>query len=249
MLNNNGVLQQTWFARVGQGFMGWVWGTSQTISDYFSLKEQNDALAQQNHELYLRIVELEQKEVQDTLSALAQTRDTIDGFHYIAAKIRKISNNTQHNYIILDKGSRDGVRNGYGVITPRGAIGIIDAVSENYSYARSFKNHQMKIATRLGRDGNVGTMVWDGISRDKAILKGIPHHIQDFYGDTVYTSGMSAIFPADIPLGTAGNSKIVNGSTYEIEITLFEDFNAIRYAIIAGNTGKDEISDLEKQKQ
>lgn len=247
MLNNNGVAQQTWFARIGQGFMGWVWGMSQTISDYFSLAEQNEALAKENHELYLRLVGKENEASRDSLAALLPARDTIDGFYYIASKIRKISNNSQHNYIILDKGSNDGVRTGYGVITPKGAIGIIDAVSENYSYARSFKNHKMKIHARLGRNGNTGTMNWDGTSRNKAILKEIPHHIQNFQGDTVYTSGKSAIYPAGIPLGTAGKAKIVNGSTYEIEVTLFEDFNSIRYAIIVGNLGKDEISTLEKQ--
>ena len=249
MLNNNGAAQQTWFARIGQGFMGWVWGTSQTISDYFSLADQNRALAKENHDLYLRLTGQENEEIRDSLAALIPSKDTIDGFYYIASQISKISNNSQHNYIILNKGSKAGVETGFGVITTKGAIGIIDAVSENYSYARSFKNHKMKISARLGREGNVGTMSWDGTSRNKAILKEIPHHIQNFQGDTVYTSGYSAIFPAGIPLGAAGKAKIVNGSTYEIEVTLFEDFNSIRYAIIVGNIGKDEISTLEKQMQ
>ena len=249
MLNSDGSIQQTWFARIGQGFMGWVWGTTQTISDYFSLADQNDALAQENYELYLKLAGRENEAQRDSLAALLPTKDTIDGFYYIATKIRKISNNSQHNYMILDKGSNDGVENGYGVITVNGAIGIIDAVSENFSFARSFKNHQMSISSRLGREGMVGTMSWDGTSSNKAILKEIPHHIQNFQGDTVYTSGYSAIFPAGIPLGTAGTSKIVNGSTYEIEVTLFEDFNAIRHAIIVGNLGNDEISKLEKDAQ
>lgn len=249
MLNSNGTIQQTWFARIGQGFMGWVWGTTQTISDYFSLAEQNDALALENHRLYLKLVEKDNEIQLDTLNALLPAKDTMDGFHYISSKIRKISNNSQHNYMILDKGSNDGVEVGYGVITVNGVIGIVDAVSENFSYARSFKNHQMSISSRLGREGMVGTMSWDGTSTNKAILKEIPHHIQDFEGDTIYTSGYSAIFPAGIPLGTAGGSKIVNGSTYEIDVTLFEDFNAIRYAIIVGNLGNEEISNLENSVQ
>ena len=249
MLSNNGTLQQTWFARTGQGFMGWFWGASQKISDYFSLSEQNEALAKENQELYLRLVGKEKDAVQDSLMSLVPVKDTIDGYYYIPSKIRKISNNSQHNYIILDKGSDNGVEKGFGVITMNGAIGIIDAVSENYSYARSFKNHKMNLSTRLGKDGAVGTMRWDGTSRNKAILREIPHHIQDFAGDTVYTSGYSAIFPAGIPLGTAGKAKIVNGSTYEIEVTLFEDFNSLRYAIIVGNIGNDEIRTLEKKAQ
>ena len=64
-------------------------------------------------------------------------------------------------------------------------------------------------------------------------------------GDTVFTSGYSSIFPPDIALGTTGESKIVNGATYEIEVTLFEDFGSLRYVTIVENLGKDEIRRLE----
>ena len=67
-------------------------------------------------------------------------------------------------------------------------------------------------------------------------------------GDTVYTSGHSSIFPADIPLGTAGKAKIVNGATYEIEVTLFEDFAALRHVTIVENLGRDEMKTLEANK-
>jgi rod shape-determining protein MreC len=157
----------------------------------------------------------------------------------------KISNNTQHNYMIIGKGSEDGVTAGSGVITGKGAIGVIDAVSSNYSYALSFKNHEMNISARLGKEGAVGPMSWDGISRNGAILKEIPHHVEFEPGDTVYTSGFSSIFPPDIPLGTTGKSKIVNGATYEIEITLFEDFGSLRHVTIVENLGKAEITGLE----
>ena len=167
------------------------------------------------------------------------------GYRYIPADIVKISNNTQHNYIILGKGFKDGVTEGSGVVTSRGAIGVIDAVSENFSYARSFKNHEMNISARLGKKGASGPMCWDGIHSDGAILKEIPHHVEFEKGDTVYTSGFSSIFPPDIPLGTTGESRIVNGATYEIDIKLFEDFGALRYVTIVENMSKDELKDLE----
>ena len=88
-------------------------------------------------------------------------------------------------------------------------------------------------------------MNWDGRSRNGAVLKEIPHHVEFEPGDTVYTSGFSSIFPPDIPLGTTGKSKIVNGATYEIEITLFEDFGSLRHVTIVENLGKDEINRLE----
>jgi rod shape-determining protein MreC len=159
----------------------------------------------------------------------------------------KISNNTQHNYMIIGKGAADGVAEGAGVITGKGAVGVIDAVSEHFSYARSFKNHDMNISARLGTDGAVGPLSWDGRSSAGAILKEIPHHVEFHPGDTVYTSGFSSIFPADIPLGTAGKAKIVNGATFEIEVTLFEDFAALRHVTIVDNLGRQEMTRLEEE--
>ena len=49
-------------------------------------------------------------------------------------------------------------------------------------------------------------------------------------------------------LGTAGESKVVNGATYEIEVKLFEDFGALRYVTVVENLGKDEMAQLEEKR-
>ena len=90
-------------------------------------------------------------------------------------------------------------------------------------------------------------MTWDGHSSNGAVLREIPHHVEFSPGDTVYTSGFSSIFPAGIPLDTIGESRIVNGATYEIKIRLFEDFKSVRYITVVENTGKDEIEELENR--
>ena len=246
MLRHNGPLQNLWISKGAQAFSGAVWGTAQDIRLYFSLKKRNAELAGENHELRVRIAELETM-MNDSISAFRspKMKETAGEFRYIPASIVKISNNTQHNYIIIGKGSDDGVVKGAGVITGKGAIGVIDAVGRNHSYARSFKNHEMNISTRIGKEGAVGPMAWDGHSSNGAILKEIPHHVEFQPGDTVYTSGYSSIFPPDIPLGTTGDSRIVNGATYEINISLFEDFGALRYVTIVENMGREEIKILE----
>lgn len=245
MLRNNGVIQDIWFSKGMQAISGTVWGVSQDLKEYFSLKKSNEALALENYQLRVRLAEIESQNGLEN-QILTIPKDGIAGnFRYIPAHIMKISNNTHHNYLIIGKGSEDGVSEGAGVITGKGAIGIIDAVSRHYSYARSFKNHEMNISARLGKEGAVGPMAWDGFSSSRAILSEIPHHVQFEKGDTVYTSGYSSIFPPDIPLGTAGEARIVNGATYDIEITLFEDFGALRYVTIVENIGKEEIETLE----
>ena len=244
MLSHNGAMQNVWFSKGMHAVMGTLWGGTEQIKDYFSLRKVNESLALENHELRTRLAQYEalEQEADENKSEIA------GGFRYLPASIMKISNNTQHNYMIIGKGSEDGVTTGSGVITGKGAIGVVDAVSSNYSYAISFKNHEMNISARLGKEGAVGPLSWDGKSRNGAILKEIPHHVEFEPGDTVFTSGYSSIFPPDIPLGTTGKSKIVNGATYEIEVTLFEDFGSTRHVTIVENLGKDEIKKLEKKR-
>lgn len=246
MLNNNGAMQNVWFSRGAHAIMGTIWGGTESIKDYFSLRKVNDVLARENMALRTRLAQYEVEQTENETEA--QPFEIAGDYRYTHATIMKISNNTQHNYMIINKGKEDGITAGAGVITGKGAIGVIDAVSGNYSYARSFKNHEMNISARLGMEGAVGPMSWDGISRNGAILKEIPHHVEFEPGDTVYTSGFSSIFPPDIPLGTTGASKIVNGATYEIEITLFEDFGSLRHVTIVENLGKDEITKLEESR-
>ena len=246
MLSHNGAMQNVWFSKGIHAVMGTLWGGTEQIKDYFSLRKVNESLALENHELRTKLAQYEAMEQE--ADEKMQTSDIAGGFRYIPASIMKISNNTQHNYMIIGKGSEDGVTTGSGVITGKGAIGVVDAVSSNYSYAISFKNHEMNISARLGKEGAVGPLSWDGKSRNGAILKEIPHHVEFEPGDTVFTSGYSSIFPPDIPLGTTGKSKIVNGATYEIEVTLFEDFGSTRHVTIVENLGKDEIKKLERKR-
>jgi len=245
MLRKNGPLQDTWMAKGGQAVMGSVWGLGQRIGDYFSLKETNDSLAMENFRLRSRLADIKEF-VDDSIRISRLPADGISkGYRYIPATISKNSNNSQQYYIIKGKGTVDGVKKGDGIITGKGAIGVIDAVSENFSYARSFQNHGMSISARIGRNGVSGPMSWDGINSNGALLKEIPLHVKVAAGDTIFTSGFSTIFPPDIPLGITGDSRVVNGSTNEIKVSLFEDFAALRYVTVVENLAREEIKQLE----
>ena len=247
MLSHNNQLQRLWIARISHGFMARTWGATQSVSDYFSLKRQNDELALENDRLQKLVRGYEMAARQADPASKPVLAD--DGFNYIPATIIKSSANTQHNYLIIDKGSEDGVVRNSGVITPKGVIGIVDAVSSHYSYAISFLNTELFISARLGNSGAVGPLAWDGTSSDRAILKEIPLQFKFAPGDTVYTSGYSTIFPPDIPIGVAGDSKIINGATNEIEVDLFQNHKALKYVTIVSNTRAAEIEAIEKQEE
>ena len=247
MLSRTNQIQRLWIARISHGFMARTWGASQSVSNYFSLKRQNDELALENDRLQklVRGYELAAREADPASKPVLAD----NGFNYIPATIIKSSTNTQHNYLIIDKGSEDRVTRNSGIITDKGVIGIVDAVSSHYSYAISFLNTELFISARLGNSGAVGPLAWDGTGSDRAILKEIPLQFKFAPGDTVYTSGYSTIFPPDIPIGVAGESKIINGATNEIKVDLFQNHKALKYVTIVSNTRAAEIEAIEKQEE
>ena len=247
MLNHNNSMQRLWTRRLSHGFMAKTWGFTQKVRGYFSLAGQNEELALENHRLREMLREYEDAAKATDISLQSVTRD--DGFVYTPAQIIKSGTNSQHNYLILDKGSEDGIVQNSGIISSKGVIGIVDAVSRHYSYAISFLNTEVNISSRLGGTGAVGPLAWDGKNTDGAILKEIPLQYRYSPGDTVYTSGYSVIFPPDIPLGTAGDASIINGATNEITVNLFQDYTALKFVTIVRNTRAAEIEALEQTRE
>ena len=244
MLRHSGTIQNMWISRCIHVIQANLWGSGESIRYYFSLKKKNDELAEENFRLSQEVRHYRLAAGETQAMDICTAADTAGRFRYIPATIVKLGNNSQHNYIIINKGSEDGVTPQSGIITGQGVIGIIDAVSRHYAYGISFKNTGMTVSARIGKNGPVGSLIWDGINTNGALLNEIPHHIPFNPGDTVYTSGFSSIFPPDIPIGTTGESRIVNGATYEIKVRLFEDFRSLRHVTVVRNLGKEEIDNL-----
>ena len=239
LISSQAPLQRTWAARGAHVFMAKMWGGADNIGYYFALRSANEKLVQDNfaltQELLLAREQLRRAHVE------ASALPTQPGFSAIDAEVVKMSRNGQHNYLIINKGYEDGIKEKSGVITPSGVVGIVDAVSAHHAFAFSFQNNDISISARLRQEGGSGLLVWDGVSSGKALIKEIPLQYKYQPGDTVYTSSHSLVFPPDIPLGIAGGSRVINGATNEIEVILFQDFSAIRYVTVVHNNSFDEI--------
>ena len=244
MLSRNAELQRIWIARAAHGVMGTVWGSTQAVANYFNLRRINEDLARENFELREELDSFRTGAHAQHVEAVGVGHGRIKGFDYTPAEVIKISRNKQHNYMILNKGYEDGIQEKSGIITRSGVVGIVDAVSAHYSYAFSFQNSDISISGRLGEEGATGLLVWDGHTSHGAVLQEVPLQYKYAVGDTVYTSGHSLMFPPDIPLGVAGDARVINGATNEIQVDLFQDFTAIRYVTIVHNTAFDEVEEF-----
>lgn len=245
MLYRTSPLQNIWIKRASYRTIAFVWGWSDRVRDYFSLRSTNQQLALENFELTRQLEYFRNIYPEEEKNACDGNSEAF--FRYIPATIVKISRNTQHNYIIINKGSADGIFPHSGIISRDGVVGIIDAVDSHFSYGLTLMNTNVSVSARIGRSGPTASLSWDGIHGNRGILKGMPLHYETNPGDTVYTSGISDLFPGDIPVGTVRESGKIEGLAGELPVNLFQHFSTLRYVTVAINPNRAEIEALEKK--
>lgn len=245
MLHSSSVLQDIWLNRASHRVSGWLWGSSDRIAQYFRLDSRNKLLQEENARLSEELRKY--RELEKSEEYLSRAYSVDDGFDYIFAHIVKMGTNSQRNYIIVDKGLLDGVGPDCGVVTSEGVIGVIDAADDHLAYGRTLMNPSMHVSVRIGRDGVAGPLSWNGRSSKGAVLSGIPLGYKAEVGDTLWTSGYSAIFPAEIPVGTVVGSSTRSGASQDVQVELLQDFSALDYVTVVRNRNLAGIEALEQK--
>lgn len=215
------------------------------FTEYFTLVETNRKLALENEILKNRLQRVYRS---DDLFFFGE-EDTVyrQKYFYTSARVVNNSIHKMYNFITLDKGREQGIRPEMGVVSPDGVVGITVGVSENYTSVMSVLNKNFHLSVRLKKNNYFGTLTWEGKDYRHATLTEIPHHVDIRKGDTVITSGYSAIFPEGIPVGIVENATLKEASFYQANILLFTDFKHLVYVDIIGNLQKEEQRTLEGQ--
>lgn len=246
LLHGSSTMQNIWLTRMSHRTMAFLWGSGETVRSQFQLDRLNRDLQAENARLQERLRAYERRDVaQEELDRMAEREAA--GYRFTPATVVKMSRNRTRNYIILNKGSEDGIRPQSGIISDRGVVGIVEAVDRHYAYGLTLMNPEMSVGARLGRTDIVAPLSWDGRGTGRAILRDLPPHYEITPGDTVRTSGYSTIFPPGLPIGVTGDARLVDGSTLQVEVFLFQDFAALRYVTVVENLERTEILSLEEK--
>ena len=246
MLHASSTLQNIWINRASHRTMAFLWGSGETIRSHFQLERLNRELQEENARLQERLRAYERHGVEEEELSRLVRLDTLN-YRYTPAIVVKMSRNRTHNYIILNKGSEDGIRPQSGIISDRGVVGIVEAVDRHYAYGLTLMNPQMSVGARIGGSEVVAPLSWDGLHSDRAVVRNLAPHYDIAPGDTVRTSGYSSIFPPGIPIGVTGGSRLVDGSTRQVDVTLFQDFSTVRYVTVVENLARTELMALEAE--
>jgi len=229
-----------------------------SITHYFKLAEANEQLAAENIALRKQLKTSFIDRDKQTFNFLAINTQTdslaIDSlsrtFDFISSKVVSNTIHKQKNYLILNKGLRQGVKKNMGVIGSHGVVGIVYSVSKDYCTVISLINIKTRISAKLLSNNELGSLQWNGEKPNIAQLTSIETYIPISKGDTIITSGYSHIFPEGILLGTIDNYYIDNNkNTYHIDVQLSTHFSSLQYVSIIRNKYYNELMLLEKSKE
>lgn len=230
---------------------GGVHQMASNVTGYFHLKTVNDALVQKNVELEMQVEQMSHALAALTADSSDITRmkqEALKG--YTIRKARVISNSLTHadNYITLDKGEADGIRSEMGVVDGNGVVGIVYLTSQHYAVVIPVLNSKSSISCKIKGSDYFGFLKWEGGSSQYATVKDMPRHSLFSKGDTVVTSGHSAVFPAGIPVGTVEDiTDSHDGLSYLLKVKLFTDFARLDDVRVIARDGQREQYELEQK--
>ncbi|MBX9851666.1 MAG: rod shape-determining protein MreC [Cytophagaceae bacterium] len=241
--NNN--YQGAAFFNSSNRYVGNVLEVKSNVQSYFELKQVNRELASENARLRQLLTAEQQKKYLNIPNNSDFLR--VNKYYFIPARV--INNSTGHftNYITLDKGTLDGVKEGMGIISSEGVVGRIKKCSDHYSTAFSLLHDNLTISGKLKSKTKYieCNVKWDRRTPHEAALLDITRQQKIAVGDTVFTSGYDSYFPEGIMIGKVKEFKMEGGSYWKASLDLSTDFTSLSFVYIIGNKLEAEQDSLQ----
>ncbi len=218
---------------------------SDRLNDYFNLAVVNKSLAEENALLKGKI---EQSKFMID-SSLTKSTDSlvVKKFDFQVAKVVNLSTMRYNNYLTINKGTQDGVLPDMGVTGPNGIVGKVKSCSKHFSTVYSVLHSGMYVSAKLQKNGASGTIRWEGADFREASFLYVPRHITVKMGDTVVTSGYSAVYPEGILIGFVNKIDIKGDETfYRLRLRLSSDYSRLNYVYLVKNNLVLQQDSLEK---
>lgn len=190
----------------------WIADFPQSLSslgDYFESREQlrveNRALRRQQLVLRAKVERLQSLQAENRrIRALLQSAEALKQ-RVLIAGVLAASPDPYRHYIMLNKGSLDGVYAGQPLIDSHGVMGQVTQVGLMSSVANLITDPNYGVPVEINRDGL--QTIAEGGGDGQLRLPYLPTNADIRTGDRLVTSGLGGRYPAGYPVGTVTNVK------------------------------------------
>ena len=133
--------------------------------------------------------------------------------------------------IILDVGEEDNIQKNQPVIDMNGVVGKTISVDKHATKVQLITDKNFRISIRIGDEKSLGIFI--PTHGKYGILDGVRKSMKLNEGEIAYTSGISDIYPANIPVAKVISvNKNTNTPFQDVNVEILTDLNNFNYVFI-----------------
>jgi rod shape-determining protein MreC len=187
---------QTWLSTRYQAIQSYILEPA----DVTTLRQSNVELEAEIARLQVEIIELQQQvEQTQVLSTLVDYARSRPENQYIAAAVIGRDPSPFFHYVIINRGSDDGLRSGMPAVTQQGLVGQIDSVAAGAARVQLINDPASSVNVILQQTGTNAVLV--GSITGDLQLEMIPQDVDVQVGELVVTSGLGGGYPPNLVVG------------------------------------------------
>ncbi|HUF37768.1 MAG TPA: rod shape-determining protein MreC [Anaerolineales bacterium] len=229
----------------------WVSTRYVAIRDFFVAPRDLAALRQENADLegevarlQVQVIELQQQNAEiQILSALVDFARQNPAGDYVAASVIGRDPSPFLHYILINRGSDDGIRRGMPVVTSQGLVGRIAAVTAGASRVQLLTDPEMVVNIVLQTADEPAVL--RGSLSGEISLDMISPEVNIEAGDLILTSGLGGSYPADLLIGQVSSVRTRSFDLFQTaSVQPVVDFDELDIVLIIRNFRPVDISPL-----
>ena len=250
LLTTSSKTHETFFGSIANEVTGKINSKFSNLRSYFTLQETNQLLVEENarlrNALSVNILFTDSSRIVIKDSTLKDTVGRSRKYIYLPAKVIGNTYTLQNNYLMLERGSLQGIKKGMSVIGQTGIVGVVVETSNNISKVMSLLHRNSKVSAMLKKDNSAGSIEWDGTDPSYLILRNVSKSAKVNKGDSVITSTYSSNFPSHLFIGTVAVINADPSSNfYTLKVKTATNFFTIQYVNVIENIRYEEQVQLE----
>jgi rod shape-determining protein MreC len=212
--------------------------------DIAALRQQNAELQNEVAELQAQVIQLQQQvgETQVLAALVDFSRARPENTYKAAAVIGRDPNPFLH-YVIINRGSNDGILRGMPVVTDQGLVGHVEAVIADAARVQLITDPGSSVNVYL-QNADVDASLVGSVTGD-LVLELIPQDAVVEAGDLVLTSGLGGGYPPDLIIGQVVNVRSRDFDLFQqATVQPVVDFNRLQIVLVIVNFKPVDISPL-----
>jgi len=212
--------------------------------DIQEVRQQNTELEAENARMQAQIVDLQQQLVEfKILSALLEFARANPEHQYLGASVIGRDPSPFLNYIIINRGSDDGLRRGMPVVTQNGLAGRVVQVTASGARVSLITDPATRINVRIEPSRSAGVL--SGTITGDITLEQIPQDADVQPGNLILTSGLGGTYPSNIIVGQVTSVRSRENALFQsASVQPVTDFTDLSIVLIITNFEPVDLSPL-----